>query len=83
METTLTRLSQVFQDVFEDDSIRLSPSTCADDIPAWNSLMHVTLMLAVERQFGLKFSTAHLALLTDVGELVELIDGMSQPSPHP
>jgi acyl carrier protein len=80
METTLSRLTSVFRDVFDDDSLVLSPDTSADDINDWDSLMHVTLVVNVERAFGLKFSTQQIALLTDVGELVELIDSMSAAS---
>jgi acyl carrier protein len=74
MPTTLSRLTDVFRSVFDDDTIELTAATCADDIADWDSLMHVTLMVNVERAFAVKFSSAEIALLTDVGELVELID---------
>ena len=77
MQTTLSRLTDVFRDVFDDDTIVLTPDTSADDIDAWDSLMHVTLLVHIEKAFSIKFSTAQIALLTDVGELVELIDNRS------
>jgi acyl carrier protein len=39
--------------------------------------MHVTLLVNVEQAFGLKFSTSQVALLSDVGELVEMIDSLT------
>jgi acyl carrier protein len=76
METTLAQLTTVFQDVFDDDAIVLTLDTSADDIKDWDSLMHVTLVKNVERAFGLRFTSAQVALLTDVGDLVGLIESM-------
>ena len=49
------RLNKVFQEVFDDPSIRLTPQTTADDIEDWDSLEHITLISAVEREFHMKF----------------------------
>ena len=46
-----TRLDRVFQDVFDDDSIHVSANTTANDIEDWDSLEHITLISAVEREF--------------------------------
>ena len=45
------RLDRVFQDVFDDDTIHVTPKTTADDIEDWDSLEHITLISAVEREF--------------------------------
>ena len=49
------RLDRVFQDVFDDDTIHVTPKTTADDIEDWDSLEHITLISAVEREFRMKF----------------------------
>ena len=67
------KLTSVFHDVFEDDSIVLSPGTTARDIDGWDSLAHVRLMLTVERKFGIKFSASEIASLKNVGELASVI----------
>jgi acyl carrier protein len=77
MTTILSRLEAVFRDVFDDETITLNLDTCADDIDAWDSMMHVTLMVSVEKAFSVRFTSAQVALLTDVGELVTLIDGQT------
>ena len=82
METTLTRLTTVFHDVFDDDTIVLTPETTADDIEAWDSLMHVTLLVNIERTFDIAFPSAQVELLRDVSELVELIDMLRAASPR-
>ncbi|MCB9683052.1 MAG: acyl carrier protein [Alphaproteobacteria bacterium] len=74
MADTLNRLTEVFHDVFDDDDIVLTRQTTASDIEAWDSLMHVTLMLQVEAAFGVRFSSSDVTGLKDVGQLVDLID---------
>lgn len=74
---TKEKLQEVFQDVFDDDEIELTDETTADDIDAWDSLTHVQLIVAVEKAFGLKFSTVEVMKLKNVGEFIALIDKKS------
>ncbi len=71
---TKERLQEVFRDVFDDDEIELTDETTAEDIDAWDSLTHVQLIVAVEKAFGLKFSTVEVMKLKNVGEFIALID---------
>ena len=67
------RLNSVFQDVFDDDSIQVSPDTTADDIEDWDSLEHITLVAAVENEFGMKFKMKEISTMQDVGEMASII----------
>ncbi len=67
------RLTGVFHDVFDDESIVLRPDLSAKDVDEWDSLAHIRLMLTVEKAFGVEFSTSEIGKLKDVGELAELI----------
>ena len=51
-----------------------STATNADDVEGWDSSMHVTLMLRVEKAFGVRFTSSQVASLENVGQLVALID---------
>ena len=68
-----TRLNRVFQDVFYDDSIRVTPNTTADDIEDWDSLEHITLISAVEREFRMKFKMGEISSMKNVGEMASII----------
>jgi acyl carrier protein len=74
MNQTLERLNGVFQQVFDDDEIEVTPATTAKDVEGWDSMMHVTLMINVEKAFGLKFSSSEVASLQKVGDLVTMIE---------
>ena len=68
------RLSEIFQDVFDDESILLAPELSAKDVQGWDSLTHIRLILAVERAFKVRFSTSEISRLQSVGDLVALIE---------
>jgi acyl carrier protein len=74
MAATIERLTAVFRDVFEEDDLQIVRATSARDIPAWDSVMHVTLMISIERAFKLRFKSGEVAGLKNVGELADLID---------
>jgi acyl carrier protein len=65
-------LDGVFRDVF-DEPVELKPETSAADVPEWTSFNHVNLVVASETRFGVKFSTADIEALKNVGDLVALI----------
>lgn len=78
MENIYQRLTPIFRDVFEDDGINLSPGLTAADVPGWDSLSHIRLILQIQKEFGIKFSAAQTTGLKNVGELAELIGAKSQ-----
>jgi acyl carrier protein len=70
-----SRLTKIFEDVFDEDSIVVTSELSAKDVEAWDSLTHIRLMLTVEKAFKIKFSTLEVGQLQNVGELVRLIEG--------
>jgi acyl carrier protein len=68
-----TRLTKVFHDVFDDEDIEVTPSLSARDVDGWDSLTHIRLIMTVEKEFKLKFSTSEIGKLENVSGLVELI----------
>lgn len=74
------QLNQIFRDVLDNDDIHLTEQTTAGDVPGWDSLAHINLILAIERHFKIRFSTTEIGGLSDVGELVGLIKAQIQPN---
>jgi len=69
----LEQLTEVFQMVFEDDEIEIDRDTTADDIDGWDSMSHMTLLMAIEEDFEIEFEEWEVTDLADVGELIDLI----------
>ena len=67
------RLSEIFADVLARPALILTESDTPATVPGWDSLAHITVMLAVEHTFGFKLRTAEIAKLQQVGELVTTI----------
>jgi acyl carrier protein len=66
-------LTQAFQEVFDDESLALRDAMTAADVKNWDSLNHVTLIVAVEHMFGIRFTTKEVNSLKNVGEMIDLI----------
>jgi acyl carrier protein len=77
----LTKLTEIFHEVFDDPSIVLTLTTTAEDVADWDSMSHLTLVIETERRFGVKFNTAELDELKNVGEFVRLIAGKLAKAP--
>ncbi|OAF16740.1 MULTISPECIES: acyl carrier protein [Bradyrhizobium] len=69
-----SKLTAVFQDVFDEDDLAITPHTTADDVDGWDSLSHIRLVLAVSKAFGVKFSATEIGGLKNVGEFADLIE---------
>jgi acyl carrier protein len=67
------RLVEIFQDVFDEDSIILTAGPSAKDVDSWDSLTHIRLMLTVEKAFKIKLSVPEIGKLENVGDVVALI----------
>lgn len=72
------RLNEVFQNVFDDDDITVDRDTTADDIDDWDSLEHIRLIAAVEREFNVKFSMKEVSAMKNVGEMMDIIEERGQ-----
>jgi acyl carrier protein len=67
------RLGGVFRDIFDDDGITLGDATTASDVEGWDSLMHISLINAVQDEFGMKFAMKDVTGMKNVGQMVDLI----------
>lgn len=72
-EAIYEKLNQVFQDVFDDDTIQVCDTTTSADIEDWDSLEHIDLCVAVEKCFSFKFTMGEANKLKNVGEMVDII----------
>ncbi len=72
-EEVFARLCEVFQDVFDDESIVVLNATTAYDIEEWDSLEHINLLAAVEQEFGMKFNMGQVVSMKNVGEMADII----------
>ncbi|MFA6567943.1 MAG: acyl carrier protein [Victivallales bacterium] len=68
--TAIEKLNGIFQTVFDNDEIEIKPEMTANDIDGWDSLSHVSLVIAIEQGFGIRFTQKELLTFKNVGDLL-------------
>lgn len=72
-EEGAARLTELMRDVFDVDDLQFSDSLKADDVEGWDSLSHVRFLVAVEREFGFRFTSGEIDGFKNVGEVLDVI----------
>jgi acyl carrier protein len=76
----LSKLTEIVRDILDDPSIVLTRESTADDVEDWDSLAHINIILAIEREFHLKFDLEELKPMENVGTLLDIIQSKLAPA---
>lgn len=68
------KLTAIFHEVFNDNTIVLRDDMTAKDVENWDSLTHMLMITKVEETFGIKFKLKELNKLKMVGDLINTIE---------
>ena len=68
----ITKLQPIFDDLFMDKVV-LTPELTANDVDEWDSLIQISLLLAIEKQFNIRFRVGEVEATKNVGEFADLI----------
>jgi len=69
----LKRVQRVFEEVFLDDSGRITEETQLSDIPEWDSMVHVTLVMALEREFDVRFNAKDASQAVAIRPILDIL----------
>ena len=72
-EEIFDSVQEIFRDIFDDDDLVINDTTSSDEIEDWDSLNHINLVSAIEKEFKIKFALGELMTLKDVGAMVDLM----------
>ena len=72
-QAILRELEGIFRDLFGNDALVLTPQTTAEDVKGWDSIKHISLIVAVEERFRIKMRSSEIEKLANVGDLVRVI----------
>jgi len=75
--STLEKLSDIFRDIFDDESLVLTGEASPDDIEGWDSLAQINIIMACEAEFGIKFDINDITGIKSAGDIVDLIERKS------
>lgn len=69
----LKTVQEIFRDILDDEEIVLEDSTTADDVEGWDSLTHIQMIVAIEKQFKIKFTSKEILSWRNIGEMLDSI----------
>lgn len=67
-------LQEIFRDMLDLEDLVLENKTTADDIEEWDSLAHINLVVAIEREYSIKFALGELQDLKNIEDMIKLIE---------
>ena len=69
----LVRITPIFREVFDQPNLVISETLSANEVDEWDSLNHISLIVAIEEEFKGEFSTDELAGMKNIGDLLNVI----------
>ena len=69
----LDGLTEIFQDIFQDDGLIITRSMIRDDLPQWDSMNHLNILMALEMRYRIKFSLVEIEAAQSVGDILQMI----------
>jgi acyl carrier protein len=74
MEQLLEKVQSAFKSAFDIDPRNITIDTSPDDVPAWDSMGHVTLASSLETTFGISFDVDDLMEMENVKEICRVVE---------
>ncbi|HET8997399.1 MAG TPA: acyl carrier protein [Acetobacteraceae bacterium] len=69
----LAQIADIVRDLLRDPELEVSEQSTPDDLPGWDSMTHIALIVESECRFGVQFRTGEIEDLHSVGDLVRSI----------
>ncbi len=79
MESIRNQVQDIFRDILDLESLTLGDDTQASDVDGWDSLTHIQLIVAIEKEFKVKFSSKEILSWKNVGELLNSLQAKIVP----
>ena len=71
----LSKLTEILGEILDDDNLKLTEASRADEVPDWDSTNHVRFLVAIESEFNIRFDVEEIGALDNVGQLLDLVEG--------
>jgi acyl carrier protein len=68
----IAKLQTIFDTIFLEPVV-VTPQLTAKDVPEWDSLVHISLLVSVEKAFSIRFRVGEAEATHNVGEFADLI----------
>jgi acyl carrier protein len=72
-EEVFIQLNVIFEDIIDEGTVFLSENSTTKDIDGWDSLTNIQLVVAIEKQYDIKFTSDEIISWKNVGEMINCI----------
>jgi acyl carrier protein len=69
----MPELVQILRDLLDAPDLVVRPETTASDVPGWDSMKHIMIVMAVQEKFGIRLKPREIDRLRNVGDLAAAI----------
>jgi len=73
MNPILQQVNAIFVEVLDEPDLVITSDTVADDVDGWDSLSHINLVVAIEKDFGIRFTSKEIQSWSNVGDMLASI----------
>lgn len=73
-QSVVDRLTPIFREVLQTPDLDLTRDLDATQVENWDSLNHISLIIAIETELEMEFDTEELLHLSTVGEMIDMIE---------
>ena len=67
------RLEKVIREVFEIEAEIIDENWTSEDIPDWDSVGHLNLIMEVEKEFGIKIEIEEMFEIEKLGDITRIL----------
>lgn len=72
--SVFTRVKEIAEALFGVPSGEINRETSPDDVETWDSLQHLTLVLELERVFGVQMTPEEITGMLSIGAIVKMME---------
>ncbi len=72
-EQVLSKIQEIFQDLFDDENLKVNYSTASTDLDGWDSLMQMNLIETIEDEYNIRFSIKETVEMNSINNIIDII----------
>jgi acyl carrier protein len=74
---TIQRIKKIMSRIFRLPEDCISEQSSMDNVPGWDSLAHITMIIAVEEEFGVSLDAKEASQACSVAKIISIIERRS------